>query len=149
MKFLKYIVAVIFLVSFGKTSSATVISSYGCRTGDVVYANKMGTTNWYGADYDVYDRNGTKYSVNYNPGEQCDQVEVESISNQGSACWVNSYVNPNNNNTGVGGYGTFVHYTVNTCTPMNLPLDDYTWAILLVVGGLGAFYISKKGLLLN
>lgn len=53
---------------------------------------------------------------------------------------------------GVQNIGNEVTYTlVDNCAPvtppMNLPLDDYNWAIILGVGAIGGFVISKKGIL--
>lgn len=147
MKVLKYIIVIILFVSLGKAASATTISGTGCMIyGNTVFVDKMGTASFGSNNIDVYNSNGTRYIIDYNNSGQCDQIPGNSVRDQNKSCWVGSRVNGPNDQSGVI-WGNTYTYTVNTCTPMNLPLDDYTWVILLAVGGIGAFYISKKGLL--
>lgn len=144
MKFLKYIIAIVFILISVFLAKADVKSGNGCRIGDVVWTDYLGSTSFYGTDYSTYNRNGQLYNIDYNPGTQCDYIEVSKIQSQNKQCWVNSAVNPKNDQTGAS-YGTLVSYTVNTCkAPTGLPLDDFVWVIILVAGGLGAFVISKK-----
>ncbi|MBB2144313.1 hypothetical protein GM921_02340 [Pedobacter sp. LMG 31464] len=127
-------------VSFAHGSSS--VSDYGCRIGDAVYTQYLGSTNFWGTTYKVYNRNGQVYAIDYSPGEQCNYIESNDIYDQGSQCWVNNYVNPTNNQSGAS-YGTYVHYTVDLCN-VSLPLDDYVWVLLLLVGGVGAYVISTR-----
>ncbi|MFA6277710.1 MAG: hypothetical protein WC622_13225 [Pedobacter sp.] len=123
----------------------STVSGYGCRVGDAVFTQYLGTTHFWGTTYKVYNSNGQSYNVDYSPGEQCNYIESNDIYDQGKQCWVNSYVNPTNNQTGAS-YGTYVYYSLDICN-VNLPIDDYVWVLLLAVGGVGAYVISKKRIL--
>ncbi|MFI5452583.1 hypothetical protein ACHMWN_10535 [Pedobacter sp. UC225_61] len=143
MRFLRSLFILTLLTLFGNTSFAhgtSTISGYGCRVGDVVYTQYMGNTSFYGTTYKVYNRNGQYYNIDYSPGEQCNYIESNDLIDQGGQCWVNTYVNPSNNQSGVS-YGSNVRYTLDVC---NVPLDDYVWVILLAFGGMGAYVIAKK-----
>lgn len=143
MKYFKYI---LFFFLIGNTENALATygtSGYGCNLGNVVYTQKIGTTKFYGTDYDVYKSNGTSYPIDWNNASTPYQINSNNIVSQNEACWVNSYVNPKNNNSGVS-YGTLVYYTVN---PTNVPLDDYVGFIVLIIGAFGAFAIYHKHLL--
>jgi hypothetical protein len=148
MRFLRSLFVLMLLtlvsnVSFAHGSSTAY--GYGCRLADAVYTQYLGSSNFWGITFKVYNRNGQAYNVDYSPGEQCNYIESNDIIDQGGQCWVNTYVNPTNNQTGVS-YGTYVYYSVDVCN-VSLPLDDYVWVMLLAVGGVGAYVISKKRIL--
>jgi hypothetical protein len=147
MKFIKYII--IFFLVIGiqqsvKATGGTTISGYGCSLGNQVYVNKIGTSNFWGTQYDVYNSNGTSYPIDWNNTSQCNSINTNSVVSQNKACWVNSYVNPTNNNSGVSN-GTLVYYTTRSCVP--LPLDDYIWLFIILIGTVGAYFIYKKQLI--
>ncbi len=146
MKFLKSIILLIILITiYFKASANGSSSGYGCNLGNVIYTQKMGTSKFYGNDYDVYNSNGTRYAIDWNNTSTPNQINSDSIVDQRETCWVNSYVNPKNNNTGVS-WGTLVQYTVNN-NQTNVPLDDYVGLILILVAGTGAFALYKKQLI--
>ncbi|MFD0941779.1 hypothetical protein [Pedobacter boryungensis] len=142
MRFLRSLFILTLFTLLSNTSFATTVSGYGCRIGDVVFTQYLGSTYFWGTTYKVYNRNGQVYSVDYSPGQQCNYIESNNIYDQGRQCWVNTYVNPMNNQDGAS-YGTYVYYSVDICN-VNLPLDDYVWIMVLVAGGVGAYVISKK-----
>lgn len=146
MKFIKSI-SLIFtiLIVISYSSSAATVSGVGCNLGNRIYTVKIGTTIFWGDTYDVYSSNGTAYNINWNNTSQCDQINSNQVSNKNTKCWVNSYVNPPNNNTGVS-TGNLANYTLQTCQ-VNLPLDDYIWVVLIMIGTMGTYYISKRGIL--
>jgi hypothetical protein len=157
MKFLKYIIIITSILvtsqnvsaHYGSGSSNTV-SGYGCNLGNRVYTNKIGTSTFYGTQFDVYNYSGTNYAIDWNNSSQCNYINANDIDDQNKPCWVNNYVNPTNNNSGVN-YGTLVYYSTQTCSvnpPVGLPLDDYIWIVLLSVACLGVYFIYKRDLLL-
>ncbi len=128
---------------------ANSVSGIGCNLGNRVYTNKIGTSTFYGTPYDVYSSNGTSYVINWNNTSTCDNINAMNIVDKNQACWVSSYVNPTNNNSGVS-YGTLVNYSLETCTtdpPVGMPLDDYNWVILAAISGLGIYFLTKKQLI--
>ncbi|MES2652331.1 MAG: hypothetical protein V4663_11360 [Bacteroidota bacterium] len=157
MKSLKYILVLFVyltisknaLAHYGSGGSSNTVSGYGCNLGNRVYTNKIGTSNFYGTSYDVYNYSGTNYPINWNNTSECNNINANDIDDKKRACWVNTYVNPTNNNSGVS-YGTLVYYTLETCSvnpPVGLPLDDYIWVFVVVIGGIGAYFITRKGLI--
>lgn len=133
MKFLKYIIAsILLLISFNS------MANYGCNVGNQIYPNATGGVNASG--YPTYYASEPITIRWWDEDPNCGirDNRISPRSNNEDKCQVN----------GVN-WGTVYYFNPadNSCKPMNLPLDDYTWAILLVVGGIGAFYISKKGLL--
>ncbi|MEJ5995977.1 hypothetical protein WG904_16235 [Pedobacter sp. Du54] len=144
IKFLKYILFILVTGSAEASFAHYGTSGYGCNLGNVVYGQKIGTTKFYGTSYDVYSSNGAHYSIDWNNASTPYQINSYNIHDQGETCWVNSYVNPKNNNSGVS-YGSLVYYTVNP--QVNVPLDDYVGLILILTSGLGAIIIYKKQLL--
>lgn len=145
MRFLRLLFVLTLFILLSNASFAhgsSTVSGYGCRIGNVVYTQYLGSTNFWGTTYKVYNSNGQVYNIDYNPGEQCNWIESNDIYDQGSQCWANNYVNPTNNQNGAG-YGTYVHYSVDLCN-VSLPFDDYVWVMLLAVGGMGAYVISKR-----
>ena len=153
MKFLKYILALSLLLTVQQyvnaTSGPNTVSGYGCNLGNRIYTNKIGTSNFYGTSFDVYNSNGTNYAINWNNTSICNNINANAIVDQRKACWVNSYVNPTNNNSGISN-GTLFYYSVETCTvnpPVRVPLDDYVWVFITLTGCLGAYVIHKKQLL--
>ncbi|MES2418780.1 MAG: hypothetical protein V4541_11375 [Bacteroidota bacterium] len=140
MKFIKIIILILaFFILNVQQSNAAV----GCRLGDIIYSQKLGTTKFYGTNYDVYKINGQNYTVDYDNQSIFGGVNVNNVSQPGNQCWINSYLNPKNNQDNAL-WGNLVTFTVNP--PQNLPLDDYTWLFLLPVGGLGVYYLSRKTL---
>ncbi len=146
MNFLKNIFLLfLFICSAQNTFAHYGTSGYGCNLGNVVYTQKIGTTKFYGTYYDVYKSNGTNYPIDWNNSSTPLQINSNNIQDQNKACWVNSYVNPQNNNSGVS-YGSLVYYTVNP-NQTEVPLDDYVGLIIILIGGVGAFALYKKGLI--
>ncbi len=145
MKLFKYILFFLIVGLNENTFAHYGTSGYGCNLGNVIYTQKIGTSKFYGTDYDVYKSNGTSYPIDWNNASTPNQINSNKVFSQNESCWVNSYVNPKNNNTGVS-YGTLVHYTVNP-NQTNVPLDDYVGLILILIAGTGAFALYKKQLL--
>lgn len=128
--------------------SSGTVTGVGCNLGNKVYTQKIGTSNFWGTQYDVYNANGANYAIDWNNSSQCNYINSNNIVDQGKACWVSSYVNPTNNNSGVS-YGSLVYYSVQTCSvnpPVGLPLDDYIWVLLAISAGFGAYMITKRQL---
>lgn len=152
MKFFNYILLIaLFATSYqcAKASSTNTVSGIGCNLGNRIYTQKIGTSNFYGASYDVYNANGTNYAIDWNNKSTCDNINASDIYDKKTACWVSSCVNPTNNNSGVS-YGTLVNYSLETCSanpPVGLPLDDYNLFIIFAVSALGIYFITKKRLI--
>ncbi len=144
MKFVKYIFSLFIFFSLTQTTNAHYgNSTYGCNLGNVIYTQKLGTTRFHGTDFDVYNANGPSYPIDWNNASTPNQVNSNNVHDQGVQCWVNSYVNPKNDQTGAA-YGSLVQYTVNV---NNLPLDDYIWVFMVIIGAFGAYTITKKELI--
>lgn len=132
MKFLKYILAAFLLIL-----SFSAMANYGCNLGNTIYPNATGGVNASG--YPTYYAS-EPITIRWWDGDPNCGIRDNRIyprTDGNDKCQVN----------GVN-WGTVYYFNPadNNCAPMNLPLDDYTWVILAVVGGLGALYISKKGL---
>ena len=121
-------------------------SGYGCNLGNIIYVDKLGTTKFYGTNYDVYNSKGMNYIIDWNNKSQPNQINSEDIEDLKEDCWVNSYVNKKNDNKGVS-YGSLVRYTRRNCH--QAPLDDYIGVFVVIIGGLGAYTLHKKGLILT
>lgn len=135
---------VFFFLCFGSIKvSATGVSGVGCNLGNRIYINKLGTTNFWGTSFDVYDSNGTSYPIDWNNTSQCNSVNTSAASSTGQACWVNSYVNPPNNNSG-SSHGTKFTYATTVC---NVPFDTDTWVLIVLSGGFGGYFILRRELL--
>ena len=119
-------------------------SGYGCNLGNNIYIQKLGSTSFYGTNYDVYNSNGTNYAIDLNNSSQPNKINSDDIKDLGEDCWVNSYVNKKNNNKGVR-YGSLVYYTKNNS--QQVPLDDYIGFFVVIIGGLGANTLYKRGLI--
>jgi hypothetical protein len=140
MKFLKIIYLTLVLLTLFAWQG---MSATGCRSGDVIYAQKLGTTKFYGTNYDVYNSNGLNYLIDYNNSSQAGKVNINNVISTGSQCWINTYLNPKNNQDNAI-WGTKVTYTVNP--PQNLPLDDYSWLLIAGTAAIAGYYLSRKAL---
>lgn len=129
----------VFLFFLPGTGHAGFITKTGCGLGSGIYLDKLGTTNFWGTSMDVYNKNGTYYAYDWSNTSQCNSVNENSRVDSGVQCWVNTYVNPNNNNTGVQ-WGTIVTVSVNIC---DVPLDTHTWILLLVSSGAGYLVLRR------
>ena len=169
-KYLKYLVVlVLFLISVFMAKAQT--SGTGCRIGDNVYTEYLGTGSYYGNNNDimkVYNINGPKLLVvngqGYN-GYQCGKINVYSGGQRwnGStnvpypavnevlgtvstnSCMVSTSASVSN-----GGKANIIQYKINNptyCVPEELPIDDYSSLIVLATAAIGAYFISKKGIL--
>lgn len=145
IKSISLIFAILIAISY--SSNAATVSGTGCNLGNRIYTVKIGTANFWGTPIDVYSSTATAYDINWNNNSQCNKINANQVSNNTSkTCWVNPYVPPANNNSGVSS-GNLAGYTLQTCPQTNLPLDDYIWVVLVIVGSIGAYYISKRGIL--
>ncbi|RYF15680.1 MAG: hypothetical protein EOO42_16935 [Flavobacteriales bacterium] len=168
-RYLKYIVAVIIvLISVFMAKAQT--SGYGCLVGNFVFTEYIGEEHPYDPSNPLtkyYKFNGNNIEINYNNynssnannyGYDCTKINIFGASGTGPA--QQEYVGQNtscvtaaNLNSSIKGNGTYVYYSYKNAAycggaPMPLPLDDYNWAIILAVGIIGGFVISKKGSLL-
>ena len=144
--FLFLFLAVTLSFSASATNGSNTVTGYGCNLGSRVYTQKIGTSTFWGDQFDVYNSNGTNYPIDWNNTSQCNYINANNIVDQKRTCWVNSYVNPTNNNSGVS-YGTIVYYSATTCStnpPVGLPLEDYIPLFMIAIGGMGAFVIANK-----
>ncbi|MDY0907431.1 hypothetical protein [Pedobacter sp. CFBP9032] len=137
-------------------------SGFGCRDGNRIYVNYLGTSEWYGTTFKVYDINGPSYEIYYNsdPANNYDCHKINSNqaynqvnnatyvtsnnANQGT-CWIDNIANKSN--TSQGGYATYVSYTIDCPAnkTANLPLDDYT-PFLIIPFGIFAIFFIQNGL---
>lgn len=137
------LILVVVSLSAGIADAQTTKSGTGCyldtSTGQKIFTKKLGRQKWYENNYDVYSNSVDVYKVAWsNP--QCNEA---TVSGSFGNCWVNSQVNSANNSSGAQ-WGTLMNYTVTTCPPVNVPLDDYIWLVMLIVMGLGTFHLSKN-----
>jgi hypothetical protein len=146
MKFIKHLTLTFVILFSANNSRAAIVSGVGCNLGNTIYTFKLGTTNWFGTNIDVYSTTTKVYNINWDNTSQCDQINANQVGKNGNECWINSYVNPTNNNSNIG-HGSLATYTVNTCPQVNLPLDNYTWVLIVIIGGFGAYGITRKELI--
>ncbi|RZL46384.1 MAG: hypothetical protein EOO93_25995 [Pedobacter sp.] len=173
-KYLKYIVAVV-LVLISVFMAKAQSTGAGCRIGDIVYTQHLGKGTYYGNTNDmveVYNLNGpTLLVVNEHgyAGYECGRINVYSAGKRWDAPSHSEIPYPAvneilattstvctaspNTTTTAGGKAYVVNYAVNNPTycnntpPMGLPIDDYAWAFVLIVGAIGGIIISRKGIL--
>ncbi|MGF1924265.1 MAG: hypothetical protein ACQUHE_08795, partial [Bacteroidia bacterium] len=128
---MKYLIALFISLSISQTAFAhygsdgysNIVKGIGCNLGSRVYTQKMGTSTFWGTQYDVYNYSGTNYPINWNNTSECNSINSNDINDKQKACWVNNYVNPTNNNNGAS-YGTLVYYEVEVCSsnpPVGIP----------------------------
>jgi len=142
---IKTLIFITFLLLGYGEAFATNDSGVGCNLGNRIYTRKIGTTNFWGTKFDVYDSNGAAYPINWNRQiVSCDNVEDYNVKSQAKSCWVNSTV-PKENTNGGSGNGDIVSYTKCIGKPnANLPLDDYIWVLLVAVAAFGSTYIIRS-----
>ncbi|MCY1520151.1 hypothetical protein D9M68_549220 [compost metagenome] len=125
---------------FSAGGYASTITKTGCGLGSAVYMDKLGTSNFWGTPMEVYNQNGTSYSYDWSNSSQCNSVNENSRVNAGGQCWVNTYLNPNDNSSGVQ-WGTKMTVTINIC---EVPFDSKTWVLIVISGGFGYFILRNR-----
>lgn len=140
-KYLKYIVAVVLVLISVYMAKANV----GCSDGNYIYTEPTGS-------YII--ENASNHIPQYNPlprikiqnwsGDDCG-IPREIVDKYSKATFSK---NPDGKCAINFSYGAgLLNYNPADSTCVDLPLDDYIWAIILAVGGFGGFIISRKGIL--
>ncbi|TKC01160.1 hypothetical protein [Pedobacter cryotolerans] len=163
----KQIILILFLL-LNINSIKAQTTGYGCLFNSRIYQQYLGEASPYGgAKMRYYKSNGTYVDINYNNynsskpnyyGYECNKVnsfpasqvgpEQKEFVSQGKSCIIST-----SRGGEINGHGDYVYYSYNnptycsTSKPVNVPLDSYIWLLILGVGGIGAFLISKKGYL--
>lgn len=156
MKFLKYVLITGLMlsgVSLHATTTNTVTVT-GCMINSqaFIYTQYLGkqeyTVNpYYKPQFDTYSQSATaEYKQEWYNENNCPHFQSYNIGSSQCAVQGITYANSN----GVQNLGLTVTYTLDYTgcnpNPVPMPLDDYTWAIILGIAALGAFVIIKRGL---
>jgi hypothetical protein len=170
---MKYFILFLFFVSANCFADD---SGYGCRIGDKVYTEYLGTAFPYGPENpsSKYYKNASYipiyygYGYNQHQGYKCGFINIYPASsyyngqnevpipaeNEITSTQFNSCVTSATLGGGVISNGDYVGYTYNrtencyVAPPAPLPLDDQIWWMLIPISALG-FYFLKKNLTLK
>ena len=121
-------------------AKAQTVSTVGCRIADVLYTSVNPAGN--GHEYTQAKSYPINYDIN-NPARanDCDKANPNTWRQTHIPCTVQ----------GIGWSNGEYSFTYIPCTPVNppvgLPIDDYAWVFVLVVGAIGGIIISRKGVL--
>ncbi|RZK54865.1 MAG: hypothetical protein EOO91_15150 [Pedobacter sp.] len=159
MKYSKYCIALILLLISIFIAKAQT-TGRGCFVNNKIYTQYLGLRL---NGVRCYNSAGAFYNINYNNYSATKPNnynytcgEVNEFNNSGNGPNQNEFVETNGNTpciiststvAGVNGNGTDGTYTVNNptyCSVASLPLDDYTWVLVLVVGGFVGYLISSR-----
>lgn len=129
-------------------------NSFATNPGCLVWDTGKIYTTWYKNDYapgnpywgpfDYFNTSGLVYTVNYTtPYPTCTGCVNPSnqFTNAGKTCFVKL---AGNSNFVQGGLGQLHSLSGSNPPTTNVPLDDYTWVLLIVMGAIGVILISRK-----
>lgn len=158
---------IVSIISFSYINAKSQISGYGCLVNNAVYTEYLGNASPYHPSNPptrFYRSNGNSVGLNYNgysdskPNNynyECNKINVfdsssrgpaqQEFTKQGSTCVTSTSLGGP-----IAGNGDYVFYSYNKpayCSSpvVPVPLDDYTFPIMICIGALSAYFIIKKG----
>jgi hypothetical protein len=120
----------------------------GCRVGNYIYVTPTG--GYFGNNpsdrFPIYSNVGQIAKRNGAQDSQCGILRSKADSYPIVAAVPS---NPNSNcalSTNLGDYGKLIIYNTsdNNCAPVNVPLDNYTPILLVLFGGIGAYFLRLR-----
>jgi hypothetical protein len=144
MKFFLFTFA---LLIFG----SNIYAVEGCLVDNSFYTTPIGmvstSNNSFYGKKKVFEQRSLSYQINYQNYDVCNTVKANDYRNlrDGDLCFVMPYSQLTSYPNGVAPTypsrnGTLQNFEISC---VNLPLDDYTWLLVLGFGGVGALFISK------
>lgn len=159
-------ILIVFIILFSCINAKSQISGYGCLVGNTVYTQYLGNASPYHPSNPptrFYRSNGNSVGINYNnynsskPNNynyECNKINIfgssaggpaqQEYTLQGSSCVTSTSLGGP-----IAGNGDYVFYNYNkpaycSSPTVPVPLDDYIFPIMICIGGLSAYFISKK-----